>query len=115
METRWIQDFVMLAEVKNFTRAAELRNVSQAAFSRRIQALEQWVGAALVDRSAFPMRVTAAGERFLPEAMALLNHIDYMRTEVGCGASGNVGDGRWPAAKCLQWPAGWSQRPLSLR
>lgn len=90
METRWIQDFVMLADVRNFTRAAELRNVSQAALSRRIQALEQWVGAALVDRSAFPMRFTEAGERFLPSAMALLNHIDDMRTESSGAATGNV-------------------------
>jgi len=44
MDTRWFQDFVTLAEVRNFTRAAEIRNVSQAAFSRRVQALEHWVG-----------------------------------------------------------------------
>lgn len=51
MDTRWFQDFVTLAEVRNFTRAAEIRNVSQAAFSRRIQALEHSVGAKLIDRS----------------------------------------------------------------
>ena len=54
MDTRWFQDFVTLAEVQNFTRAADMRNVSQAAFSRRIQALEQWLGAKLIDRAAFP-------------------------------------------------------------
>ena len=83
MDTRWIQDFLTLAELQNFTRAAELRNVSQAAFSRRIQALEQWVGAKLIDRTAFPTRLTAAGERFRVIAVGLLDQIADARTELG--------------------------------
>ena len=83
MDTRWIQDFVTLAELQNFTRAAEVRNVSQAAFSRRIQALEQWVGAKLIDRTAFPTRLTAAGERFRVIAVGLLDQIADVRTEIG--------------------------------
>ena len=75
MDTRWFQDFVTLAEVHNFTRAAEIRNVSQAAFSRRIQALEHSVGAKLIDRTAFPTRLTAAGERFRAVVVGLLNQI----------------------------------------
>ncbi|RKJ96230.1 LysR family transcriptional regulator [Alicycliphilus denitrificans] len=91
METRWIQDFVTLADVRNFTRAAELRNVSQAAFSRRIQALEQWLGTALVDRTCFPLRFTEAGERFRASAVALLAQIDDVRAEAaGENASNNV-------------------------
>ena len=66
MDTRWLQDFVTLSEVRNFTRAAELRNLSQAAFSRRIQSLEQWLGARLIDRNAYPTQLTDAGERFAP-------------------------------------------------
>ncbi|MGH8818064.1 MAG: LysR family transcriptional regulator, partial [Achromobacter pestifer] len=58
MDTRWLQDFITLSEVRNFTRAAEARNLSQAAFSRRIQSLENWVGARLIDRSAFPTQLT---------------------------------------------------------
>ena len=83
MDTRWLQDFVTLAEVRNFTRAAELRAVSQAAFSRRIQALEQWLGAKLIDRASFPTRMTKAGERFRVVAIALIDQIDDAKTEIG--------------------------------
>jgi len=83
MDTRWFQDFVTLAEVSNFTRAAELRNVSQAAFSRRIQALEHWLGAKLIDRSAYPTRLTDAGQRFRSVAVGLLNQIADAKTEIG--------------------------------
>lgn len=83
MDIRWIQDFVALAEVGNFTRAAEVRNVSQAAFSRRIQALEQWLGARLIDRTAFPTRLTVAGERFRPVAAGLLEQIAQARADLG--------------------------------
>jgi DNA-binding transcriptional LysR family regulator len=82
MDTRWIQDFVTLAEVRNFTRAAEIRNLSQAAFSRRIQGLEHWVGAGLIDRSAFPLKLTSEGERFRVVALALLNQIADARSEI---------------------------------
>ncbi len=62
----------MLAETGHFTRAAERRNASQAAFSRRIQSLEAWVGAALIDRGAYPARLTPAGERFRRQAAEIL-------------------------------------------
>lgn len=83
MDTRWIQDFVTLAEVGNFTRAAEVRNVSQAAFSRRIQALEQWLSAKLIDRTVFPTRLTDAGERFRSVAIDLLQQIDEAKADIG--------------------------------
>ena len=83
MDTRWFQDFVTLAEVRNFTRAAEIRNVSQAAFSRRVQALEHWVGAKLIDRTAFPTRLTPAGERFRTVAVGLLSQIADAKAEIG--------------------------------
>jgi LysR family transcriptional regulator, hypochlorite-specific transcription factor HypT len=89
MDTRWFQDFVALAEVQNFTRAAEMRNVSQAAFSRRIQALEQWLGAKLIDRASFPTKLTVAGERFRTVATGLLDQIADARAEIGDAPSRN--------------------------
>ncbi len=44
MDIEWIADFLELASTKNFTTAAKNRNRSQPAFSRRILALQQWVG-----------------------------------------------------------------------
>ena len=60
----WLEDFVALAGSGNFTRAAQERHSSQPAFSRRIRALEDWVGTPLVDRGTQPARLTEAGEWF---------------------------------------------------
>ena len=74
MDIGWLQDFLTVAELGNFTRAAEQRNSSQAAFSRRIQSLETWVGVTLIDRSVFPTRLTPEGERFREYAAEILKH-----------------------------------------
>lgn len=58
----WLEDFLALASTGNFTRAAEERHSSQPAFSRRIRALEEWIGVPLVDRSTQPARLTEAGQ-----------------------------------------------------
>jgi DNA-binding transcriptional LysR family regulator len=80
MDIRWLQDFLTVAERGNFTRAAEERNASQAAFSRRIQALESWLGVTLIDRSVFPTRLTAEGERFRETAAETLHQLLDART-----------------------------------
>ena len=68
MEIKWIEDFIALAQHQSFSRAAELRNVTQSGLSRRIQALEQWIGAELIDRSTYPPTLTPAGRLFLEAA-----------------------------------------------
>ena len=72
MEIKWIEDFVALAQTQSFSRAAEIRNVTQSGFSRRIQALEQWVGAELVDRSGYPPALTRSGTLFKEAADEIL-------------------------------------------
>lgn len=79
METTWLEDFVVLAETKSFSKAAQLRHVSQPAFSRRIQALEVWVGMDLLDRTGYPPVLTPAGEHFYTQAQDLLNRIGHLR------------------------------------
>ena len=64
MNFLWLDDFLVLAASGNFSRAAEERNVTQPAFSRRVRALESWLGVALFDRSSQPARLTEAGEWF---------------------------------------------------
>jgi LysR family transcriptional regulator, hypochlorite-specific transcription factor HypT len=68
----WLQDFLALAATGNFSRAAEDRHSSQPAFSRRIRALEAWVGTPLVDRSTQPARLTVVGEWFRDAAEELV-------------------------------------------
>jgi DNA-binding transcriptional LysR family regulator len=64
MELKWLEDFIALAHAQSFSRAAEARNITQSGLSRRIRALEHWVGAELVDRSGYPPALTAAGRLF---------------------------------------------------
>ncbi|WP_137928263.1 LysR substrate-binding domain-containing protein [Cupriavidus sp. 2SB] len=79
MHIRWLEDFVCLAQAGSLARAAELRNVTPPAFGRRMQALEVWAGAPLIDRSAFPVRLTAEGRQFLEAAQAALRTLDEAR------------------------------------
>jgi DNA-binding transcriptional LysR family regulator len=79
METKWLEDFVSLAETNSFSRSAELRHVTQPAFSRRIQSLEAWLGADLIDRTSYPTRLTNAGEIFFEQAIAMLGQINNAR------------------------------------
>ena len=79
METKWLEDFVSLAETRSFSRSAQLRHVTQPAFSRRIQALEAWAGMDLVDRSAYPTRLTPAGETLHAQALEMLEALQATR------------------------------------
>jgi LysR family transcriptional regulator, hypochlorite-specific transcription factor HypT len=79
METRWLEDFVSLAETRSFSRSAQLRHVTQPAFSRRIQALEAWAGVDLVDRSSYPTRLTPAGQTLLAQAVEILSSLQATR------------------------------------
>lgn len=64
MEAKWLEDFLSVARTGSFSLSAAERHITQSAFSRRIKSLEQWVGVALIDRSSYPTRLTAAGLRF---------------------------------------------------
>ena len=79
METKWLEDFVSLAETRSFSRSAQLRHVTQPAFSRRIQALEVWAGADLVDRSSYPTRLTPAGQTLYAQAIEILQDLQSTR------------------------------------
>lgn len=79
METKWLEDFVSLAETRSFSRSAQLRHVTQPAFSRRIQSLESWAGTDLVDRSSYPTRLTPAGETLYSQALETLQGLQSTR------------------------------------
>jgi DNA-binding transcriptional LysR family regulator len=86
LDTKWLKDFLKLAEIQNFTRAAEVRNITQPAFGRHIRALEKAVGKTLIDRSTTPITLTSEGRQFksiasnmisqMEEGLSLLNNIE---------------------------------------
>ena len=79
METKWLEDFVSLAETRSFSRSAQLRHVTQPAFSRRIQSLEAWAGTDLVDRSSYPTRLTPAGQTLYDQSLEVLQALQSTR------------------------------------
>ncbi len=81
MEVGWLEDFISLASTGNFSRSADERNISQSAFSRRIRALEHWLGADLIDRSRFPTTLTPAGHSFYQTALDVVRILQRERAE----------------------------------
>jgi DNA-binding transcriptional LysR family regulator len=79
MEMAWLEDFLAILECGGFSRAAERRNVTQPALSRRIRALEQWVGTPLLDRSTHAVTLTPAGQIFRVTAEDLLRRLQLGR------------------------------------
>ena len=82
MDLNWLRDFECLARTLNFTRAAEERNITQSAFSRRIKALESWVGLPLVNRATYPIQITDAGRQFLPVALGAISQLAETRQSI---------------------------------
>lgn len=82
MDLNWLRDFECLARTLNFTRAANERNITQPAFSRRIKALESWVGTPLVNRAQYPVQLTEAGIQFLPIALAATSQLTETRQAI---------------------------------
>ena len=82
MDFGWFKDLGHLAVTGNFSQAAEMSNVSQPTLSRRIQALEAWVGTALVDRSKQPVRLTPAGGQILEAGQQALARLETERSQI---------------------------------
>lgn len=83
MELKLLEDFLCLADQRSFSRAAALRNVTQSALSKRIRALERWLGADLVNRSSHPVTLTHEGAAVLGPAREAAQMMRGLRTSVG--------------------------------
>ena len=82
IETKWLKDFIALAQTRNFSKAAGLRHVSQPAFSRRIKSLESKLNCKLVNRLHQPIQLTASGEIFLNRAENILQQLELLSEEL---------------------------------
>ena len=82
IDTKWLKDFVVLAQTRNFSKAADIRHVSQPAFSRRIKALESKLNCKLINRLHQPLQLTVSGEILLNRAENLLVELDLLSEEL---------------------------------
>jgi DNA-binding transcriptional LysR family regulator len=80
MQLEWLEDFIELAETRSLSRAAENRCVTHPAFGRRIKALEDWFGVALIERKQ-PLSLTPAGLLFLEAATQSLGLLNAARAQ----------------------------------
>ncbi|MBT2370600.1 LysR family transcriptional regulator [Pseudomonas fluorescens] len=80
MQLEWLEDFIELARTRSLSRAAENRCVTHPAFGRRIRSLEEWVGAALIERKQ-PLSLTPCGVLFLDAATQSLELLTAVRAQ----------------------------------
>lgn len=57
MRLEWLNDILAVAETGSLSEAADRRNLTQSAFSRRIRAIEDYVGVPLFDRGRKPLQM----------------------------------------------------------
>ena len=116
MNLSWLEDFLALAASGNFSRAAEDRHMTQPAFSRRIRALEEWLGVALFDRGAHPITLTETGVWFRTTAQEILGRVARVPDEARAVAAAGAATLRFAATHALsltflpQWLRGLESR-----
>lgn len=101
MNLSWLEDFLALAASGNFSRAAEDRHMTQPAFSRRIRALEAWLGVTLFDRSTHPITLTEAGTWFRTTAQEILGRVARVPDEARAVAAAGSATLRFAATHAL--------------
>lgn len=109
MNLSWLDDFLALAASGNFSRAAAERHMTQPAFSRRIRALEDWLGVPLFDRTTHPVALTETGRWFRRAAEEILARVARVPDEARAVAEGSASTLRFAAthALSLTFLPGW--------
>jgi DNA-binding transcriptional LysR family regulator len=82
MTLEQLRIFVAVAERGHMTRAAESLGMTQSAVSAAVRALENQYGTQLFDRIGRGIELTEIGQRFLPEARAVLNRAATARSSL---------------------------------
>ncbi|HVM93639.1 MAG TPA: LysR family transcriptional regulator [Terriglobales bacterium] len=82
MDFDQLEIFLEVARLSSFSRAAEKRFRTQPAISSQIRALEEEVGARLLDRSGGKVSITAAGKLFFKYAEETIEHRKTILTEI---------------------------------
>ncbi|MFC6254910.1 LysR substrate-binding domain-containing protein [Secundilactobacillus hailunensis] len=86
--------FIAVADYTSFTKAAEHLFVTQPTLSRQIMDLENEIGTPLFIRSHHSLKLTNAGNRFLKEAIRIVNEIDNLKKIVNPGEDSQAGSVR---------------------
>ena len=93
IELRHLRTVRAIHEEGGLALAAAALNLTQSALSHQLKGIEAQVGQPLFVRRAKPMRLSAAGERFLRTAEKVLPEIDALKAEFAqleAGAAGRL-------------------------
>jgi DNA-binding transcriptional LysR family regulator len=107
MELPQVQAFVEVARTASVSRAADALFVTQPALTARLQRLEEDLAAKLFLRTSHGMRLTEAGEAFLPFAVRALESLADGRQVVNSferGGAGRLALGAAPALSTYVLP-----------
>lgn len=112
---------IAVAETNSFTRAAERCLVVQSALSHQIARLEKELGARLFERTSRRVRLTPAGQAFLPAARQCLDAAERAAAEVAAAVGevrGRLAVGLIPTVAAVDIPGAlrdFSQRYPHVR
>ncbi len=82
MDIRDLKCFVLTAELGSVTRASGELGIVQSALSRKLQGLEEELGATLFTRLPRGIQLTPAGRMFLDRARRILRETDFAYSEL---------------------------------
>jgi DNA-binding transcriptional LysR family regulator len=91
MNLRHLEHWLALAETGSFSRAAEKLHITQSALSRSIQALEDELGGALVDRIGKRNELTPLGRSVLARARRIVHEAAELKQGAAVMQQGNLG------------------------
>jgi DNA-binding transcriptional LysR family regulator len=91
MDTELIASFLEVAQRLHFGQAAHHRSLTQPALSHQIRRLEHHLGVTLFTRTSRKVRLTPAGESFLPQARRALADLERAVAQCRAVAAGGVG------------------------
>jgi len=99
MDLQAIKTFCRAVEAGNLTAAARGLHITKSVASRRIQALEEEVGARLLARNTKGVTPTDAGTAFYERVLRILDELEDARQSVKCADENLVGTLRFTAPR----------------
>jgi len=80
-----LEAFIAVVETGSIVAASARLNLTQPGVTRRVQNLEERLGAALLDRQSKPLKPTAAGRQAYEQGRRVLRSLDDLRAAVAPG------------------------------
>ena len=78
-----VRAFLVIAELESFSQAADRLAVSQSALTRRIQKIEDHLGARMFNRSTRRVELTVVGREFQPLAQRMVGEFERSLGQIG--------------------------------